>query len=45
MPPVSFQINYKGYHFPDEGEVQDLLLVHTEVDTAFVLVFKFVNFS
>lgn len=44
-PPVSFQMNLKEYHLPDEGEVQDLLLVHTEVDTASVLVSNFVNFS
>lgn len=43
MPPVSFQMNLKEYHLPDEGEVQDLL-AHTEVDTASILVSNFVNF-
>lgn len=38
VEPLSFQMNPKGYNFPDEGEVQDLLLVDTEVGTAPVLV-------
>lgn len=43
-PPVSFQMNLKEYHLPDEGEVEDLLF-HSEVDAASVLVSNFLNFS